>query len=120
MSDIEEEDQGQADANLMQVIGCDGTLRKFKPFGRSGDSDNTAVANDEAGKKAMDERPEHVPLFQQIAEVKRELRVRESFYPKCVAQRRLDQGDAQTRLARLRAVLETLQKVQADVEPAFL
>ena len=55
-----------------------------------------------------------VTLDEQIAEVKRELRVRGRVFNGLVRTGRLDIGEAGRRTERMRAALETLEIVKAD------
>lgn len=50
----------------------------------------------------------------QIAEVEREIRMRESVYPGWVARKKMRQGEADEHLARMRDVLKTLQRLEAQ------
>ena len=56
-----------------------------------------------------------VPLADQIACVKREIRMREEVYPRRVKERRMREDVADLELARMRAVLATLEGIQAAV-----
>lgn len=49
-----------------------------------------------------------IPLDQQIAEVKREIALRENVYPSFVARGKMRQGEADLHLERMQAVLTTL------------
>lgn len=51
-------------------------------------------------------------IHDQIAEVARELALRERLYPQWVTARKLSQQKADDQLGRMRAVLSTLQGVQ--------
>jgi hypothetical protein len=53
-------------------------------------------------------------LSEQIAEIDREVSVRKIAYPRHIRNRLLTQAEADTRLARMEAVLETLRRVQAQ------
>jgi hypothetical protein len=59
-----------------------------------------------------------VSLADQIASVKREVAMRTNVYPKLVASGRMKQGMADRELAAMKAVLETLQKIES-VREAF-
>lgn len=61
-----------------------------------------------------------VSIDDQIKEVKRELGMRRSVYPRWVSDRRLSQTEADIRTGRLEAVLATLEKVKADNQPQGL
>jgi hypothetical protein len=52
-----------------------------------------------------------IPLARQIRCVERELRMREVVYPRRVAERRMQQAEADDELATMRAVLATLKGV---------
>lgn len=52
-----------------------------------------------------------VSLSDQIAEVKRELRLREINYPRWIAAGKMNQAEADRQLERMRAVLATLEEV---------
>ncbi len=53
-----------------------------------------------------------VPLAQQIACVARELRIRESVYPKWVKAGRMKLDDTEREIAAMKAVLETLERLR--------
>ena len=52
-----------------------------------------------------------IPLADQIAEVKRELAMRENVYPKLIDSGRLTPAAAHRHLANMRAVLATLEDI---------
>ncbi len=54
-----------------------------------------------------------VPLSEQIAEVKRELALRRNVYYSWVRQRKMTQPQADNQIARMQAVLETLEGLEA-------
>lgn len=58
--------------------------------------------------------PEDVTIDEQIAEVEREIRLREVVYPRWVAapKPKLSQAQADKQLARMRGVLDTLKRVR--------
>jgi hypothetical protein len=59
-------------------------------------------------------------IDEQIAEVRRELRMRRHVYPRFVEDRRITQAQADERIALLVSVLETLNRVRnADNPPLF-
>lgn len=60
-----------------------------------------------------------VAIEDQIAEIKREIRMREGVYPKWVQSGRMKQADSDRQIARMRAVLETLEAVKAGREPGL-
>lgn len=53
-----------------------------------------------------------VPLASQIAEVEREIALRERCYPRWVASNSMTQKNADKQLLAMRAVLETLREIQ--------
>ncbi len=53
------------------------------------------------------------PIAQQISEVKRELQLRRHVYPGLVGRGRMRQSEADEHMARLRASLATLERVEA-------
>lgn len=55
----------------------------------------------------------HIPLAEQIAEVKREIGLRRRVYPGFIAAHRLKQADGDRQIARLEAVLATLEELAA-------
>lgn len=55
-----------------------------------------------------------ISLDQQIAEIDRELRMRDEVYPGLVARRKLRQAEADLHVARLRAVRDTLAWVREN------
>lgn len=57
---------------------------------------------------------EERPLAQQIAEVKRELALRERVYPGFVARQKMTQEAANEHMARMKAALHTLLKIEAE------
>jgi hypothetical protein len=64
---------------------------------------------------------ELVSLEEQIAEVKRELALRENAYPRWVASGKMRSSDAERSYRALRAVLKTLQQALQEREaPDFL
>lgn len=58
-----------------------------------------------------------VTLADQIAETKREIRQREHFYPRWISAGRITQEGSDRALARMRAVLATLEACQAGTPP---
>jgi len=52
-----------------------------------------------------------VPLSDQIAEIRREIKLRERVYPRLIAQERLSRQDAQRHMTNLIAALHTLETV---------
>ena len=56
-------------------------------------------------------------LRHQIAEVRREIAMRERVYPGLVARRKMAREDAETHTARMEAVLATLLRLEAQREP---
>lgn len=60
-----------------------------------------------------------IGLAQQIAEVERELALRNNVYPGLVARKKMRQGEADAHVARMQAVLKTLRwlHAQAPGEP---
>lgn len=56
----------------------------------------------------------NVNLVQQIEEVEYEISMRERVYPGLVTRRKMKQADATYRIERMRAVLKTLQWLQAN------
>jgi hypothetical protein len=58
-----------------------------------------------------------ISLGQQIAEVKRELAIRERVYQKWVSERRLKRHDADFMMAAMRAVLATLEGLRPADAP---
>lgn len=61
-----------------------------------------------------------VPLEDQIACVKRELSFRSRVYPRWVADRKLLQTTADVEMARMHAVLSTLQELHATRNPKLI
>jgi len=57
-----------------------------------------------------------IPLADQIAEVAREIRQRDRVYPKWIADGRLKQETADTKLAQLHAALSTLQFIERHAD----
>jgi len=53
-----------------------------------------------------------IPLQEQIAEVRREIAMREAVYPGLVERKKLTQARADKQLAVMRAVLEQLQQLE--------
>ncbi len=53
-------------------------------------------------------------LDQQLAEVKREIALRRNVYPGFVARKKMRQGEADEHLARMEAVLQTLEWLQTN------
>lgn len=51
-------------------------------------------------------------LSQQIAELKRELALRERVYPSFVARQKMTQGEADEHMIRMKAALHTLLKIE--------
>jgi hypothetical protein len=58
--------------------------------------------------------PERVPIHGQIAELRREMALRHSAYPRWVREGRMKQSEADLCLARLDAALATLMWVSAN------
>lgn len=58
-----------------------------------------------------------VSLPEQIAEVRREIGLREHLYPRWVVAGKLSQAKADRGLATMRAVLATLEQVDAERRP---
>lgn len=58
-----------------------------------------------------------VPIDDQIAEVKRELRMRAHAYPRFVAAGKLTLLESARQTARLEAALETLERVKVETDP---
>lgn len=58
-----------------------------------------------------------ISIEAQIACVKRELRMRQSAYPRWVSAGRMKQLDADRELQAMAAVLATLERVQAEQRP---
>lgn len=59
-----------------------------------------------------------IPLTGQIAEIKRELAMRQNVYPRLVAERKMRQSEADLCINRMEAVLATLmfcQQYEADI-----
>lgn len=54
-----------------------------------------------------------VPLAEQIAEVEREIAMRESVYPRWVELKRISQAKADRQFAAMSAALETLRGMQS-------
>lgn len=52
-----------------------------------------------------------IPLRQQVAELRREIAMRESVYPRWVRDGRMKQQEADHRVAAMKAALETVQRV---------
>lgn len=57
----------------------------------------------------------NIPLPDQIDCVKREISMRERVYPKWVQARRLSQEQMDRELGRMRAVLDTLQRIKEAI-----
>ena len=57
-----------------------------------------------------------ISLDEQLACVKREIAIRENVYPQWVRSRRMKQDVADSEIARMKAVLETLKSLQQDEE----
>lgn len=55
-------------------------------------------------------------IDEQIAEVRREVKLREQVYPHQVTRLKMTQAQADEHLARMRAVLETLERVKAKLD----
>lgn len=55
-----------------------------------------------------------IPLSEQIAEVKRELALRERVYPGFVKSGRMKQAEADQHYARMKAALYTLMRVEEE------
>lgn len=58
-----------------------------------------------------------VPLTEQIACVKREIGLRERVYPRWVSSERMTQAKADTELRAMKAVLHTLEQLDATDRP---
>lgn len=58
-------------------------------------------------------------IHAQIAEVKREIRMRESVYPKWVGAGRMEQREADAKMNTIKAVLATLEAVRDGREPGL-
>lgn len=56
-------------------------------------------------------------IHAQIAEVKREIRMREGVYPKWVGAGRMEQREADDKIKAMKAVLATLEVVRDNKEP---
>jgi len=56
------------------------------------------------------------PIDEQIAEVKRELALRENVYPSFVARARMTQAEADQHMSRLKAALQTLLWVEKNID----
>lgn len=61
--------------------------------------------------------PEPVPLTAQLAEARRELRLRHRAYPRMIHAGSLDPDTAQRRLARMAAIVQTLERLVAAANP---
>jgi hypothetical protein len=57
-------------------------------------------------------------LAEQLAELRREIALREQFFPKWIASRKITQAAADDRLWRMRDALETLEALEAMPELA--
>ena len=55
-----------------------------------------------------------IPLVDQIAEVKREIRMRRSVYTEMITKNRISPDDAAVRTERMIAVRETLERLRAQ------
>lgn len=55
-----------------------------------------------------------VPLRLQIQEVEREIRMRKQVYPRWITAGKMRRGEAELHIERMNAVLETLQRLEAD------
>jgi hypothetical protein len=64
--------------------------------------------------KAVDDGKPPVPLALQIAEVEREIAMRANVYPKLVRTGKMRQGEADEHIRRMRGVLATLRRLDAD------
>jgi len=53
-----------------------------------------------------------VPLAAQIAELERELKMRQRVYPRFVAQEKMSQSQADTRMQYLASAIDTLRELQ--------
>jgi hypothetical protein len=60
--------------------------------------------------------PAAISIDDQIAEVGREISLRERVYPRWVGAAKLTPSTADKQMARIRAVLETLKRVKAQAE----
>jgi hypothetical protein len=58
-----------------------------------------------------------IPLREQVACVRREIAMRERVYPRWVAAERMTQEKADSELAAMRAVLETVEREFHKAEP---
>ena len=67
-----------------------------------------------------DEGMTPVSLAAQIQCVLREIGLRHRVYPKWIEAKRMTQAQAEREIARMESVLETLQAMQRDHEPALL
>src|SRR5690606_61685 len=70
-------------------------------------------------RRAHRGRSMSVPIRDQIAELKREIRTRERVFPKWVADGRLDAAEAERRVTRMRAALESLYELDALKRPGL-
>jgi chorismate mutase len=59
---------------------------------------------------------ERVSLAHQIAELKREAKIRESVYPQFIARARMTEGEAREHIVRLSAAIRTLEWLQKNEE----
>ncbi len=60
-----------------------------------------------------------VPIADQIYEANRELRMRQFKYPQWVTRGTMSQRDADRQIERLKAIIATLQSVQASERPGL-
>jgi len=58
-----------------------------------------------------------ITIDQQIAEVKREIGMRERVYPRFIEQKRITQAQADERITILQSVLETLERIRDEQRP---
>jgi hypothetical protein len=60
----------------------------------------------------MDDLPRKFPLTQQIEEVERELRLRTEVYARWIASGKMRRSVADYHMERMRAVLDTLKRIE--------
>lgn len=63
--------------------------------------------------------PARISLHEQIAEIRRELAMRRTVYPRRVAARRMSIAQSRQQITVMEAVLATLQGIEAEQRPGL-